>query len=448
MRTVASTPVAAGTAPTDVNQLWALYYLFSCDWSNGLKIRQSFTTEVVRSTSECEQRRALVQSPLRTVEVDLQIRGSDQIAAFRSFLMRAATCRFLVPLYSEECVVTNETGGDTLVVNRAFSDTRFVVGGRCALVSYDSRGASLVVSSFVATSLSVSSIQGGTFTTNDIGKSLFPLIECEILLNQDSVIITDSLLTASMVFIESHGDYSLDSMAAIGTNPGGVSASPGGTSYPLLAIEPDFSGSNKAGVQRAGETTVVGRGPITQVFGPRGRFSYELSYAQLSRTSAMALIKHFEAMGGRFKAFWLLSPCSDFKAVSFTSTTVVVAASDPADSGNVEHMNTVDWSYFPYIGVKMLDGSFQLRAIIGTPTLSAGLWTVTVATWTTTPSLATISRLSVANLVRFDTDEMEETWITDGVMSTTLKMLELLSEKSVAISNTKDWTSGWVNTFA
>lgn len=433
MSVVASTPVAVGTAPTDVNQLWALAYLFACDWSNGIKIRQSFLTDVVKSKSDCEQRRALVQSPARTIEVDLQIRGAEQIGLFRSFLMRATNCRFLVPLYSEEVVIVGESGGTTLTSARQFSDTRFVVGGRCALVGYGADGYYSSLSSFVASAVTGFLITGSGFSTGDIGKSLFPLVECELILDQSATIITDQLLKASLVFVEARGDSSLDSMAAIGTNPLGVTT----LSYPVLTIDPDFAGTNNMGVQRAGETVVSGRGVISQNFGSRGRFRYDLSYAQLDRTSAMSLIKHFEAMGGRCKAFWLLSPCTDFLAVfstPWTSTTAVVRS---------PNLVVLDWSFYPYLGVKMLDGTIQIRAIVGTPTLSSGNWTITVAAWTVTPTLATIQRLSIANLVRFDSDEMEENWITDGVMSTSLKMIELPLEKALTISNIKDWTQGY-----
>lgn len=434
MSVVATSPVAVTDPTTDVNQLWALAYLFACDWSNGIKIRQSFQTDVVKSKSDCEQRRALVQSPARTIEVDLQIRGAEQIGLFRSFLMRATNCRFLVPLYSEEVVIVGESGGTTLTSARQFSDTRFVVGGRCALVGYGADGYYSSLSSFIASAVSGFTITGSGFTTADIGKSLFPLIECELILDQSATIITDQLLRASLVFVEARGDSSLDSMAAIGTNPLGVTATPGSTTYPVLTIDPDFAGDNKLGVQRAGETVVSGRGIISQNFGSRGRFRYDLSYAQLNRTSAMNLIKHFEAMGGRCKAFWLLSPCTDFVAVSFTGTTVVVRS---------PNLVVLDWTFYPYIGVKVLDGTIQIRAIVGTPTLSGSNWTITVAAWTVTPTLATIQRLSIANLVRFDSDEMEENWITDGVMSTSLKMVELPLEKALTISNIKDWTQGY-----
>ncbi len=149
----------------------------------------------------------------------------------------------------------------------------------------------------------------------------------------------------------------------------------------------------------------------------------------------MKFVRWFEAMGGRYLPFYLLSPLTDFVAVSFDASHVTVKANFLAN----------DWNFFPAIGVLMIDGTFQIRLITGTSQSGAN-WILTVDAWTTTPTLNTIRRLSAAHLVRFDTDEMVEEWITDGVMQinqTLLNFVELLDEKSLTIANIKDLTGGY-----
>lgn len=441
--TYLNTTTGAGTVfgtvvgfPTDSNQLWALAYLFTADWSKGMKLHSAFMTDVTKALSDIEQRRAMMLAPARIIEADLLIRGSDAIGYFRSFLMRAGNARFLLPLWCDEMRVTGVStvaGNSVLSVDGTVLDRRYFVGGRVAVVGFNATRSlvtSLTVAVIGATGSTITAV-GTPFDTSMIGYSVYPLIEAELLLEHTASILCGNVLQLTLSCSESRGVFSLDTLAAIGSNPGAVSFN----SYPVLVLEPDAD-ANNLGMQRSGEVATSGRGKVTQIYGPRGRFTYVFHYLQLSRLKSANLIRWFEAMAGRLHAFYVLSPTNDFIAISFTSMTAVVQS----------FLLAIDWTWFPAIGVKMPDGSYQFQIVsTGTPPVQSGAnWTLTFDTpWTTTPDPATIQRLSAAHLMRFDVDEMVEEWTTDGVMASSLKLVELTSEVNVTIANIKDFSGGY-----
>jgi hypothetical protein len=242
MSTAASTPVAVGSSPTSPDQLRGLLYIFACDWHSGVKIHQSYLTDVTKSITDVEQRRALVQSPSRIVETSLLIRGSEAVGYFNSFLQRATSSRFLYPIYSDEVYVTGTVGGSTITCDQTITDRRFVVGGRIAIVGYGP-GRRTVTSLTVATILSVGStlVASAPFSPSAAaGYSVFPLIEGEVILDQTNSVLTDGILQLTLSVSESRGAFSLDPLAQIGANLGGPTF--GG--YPILTIEPDGGANN------------------------------------------------------------------------------------------------------------------------------------------------------------------------------------------------------------
>lgn len=430
MTVAASTLIANTVTPTTVDQLWSLYYLFPNNWVSGVTIHQSFMTDVIKSQSDLEQRRALMLCPARIFEVELLIKGHKQIGYFRAWLMRATVSRFLFPVHTDR--ITPTSGGSNSIgyVSGATTDKRYFVGGRVAVVKFDQNRLPtyLNVDTISVVGATALTVTGGTnYNFIDGTYYLYPLIEGELLLEQSSAILTSHVLQATLSISESRGNFSLDTLQAIGSNPSGLTFN----GFPLLNIEPDMQ-TNNFGLQRSGTYTQNGRGKVLQIFGSRGRALYDLNFVQLSRTKAMQLVRWFEAMGGRLLPFYLLSPLADWKAVSFDATHVTVESS----------LIGIDWVYFPAIGVLMTDGTYQLRTITGT-SQSGSNWILTVAAWSVTPSLTTIKRLACAQLVRFDVDEMIEAWNTDGVMSSNLKLVELLAENSLTISNIKDFTQGY-----
>lgn len=434
MSVTPSTLIASAATPTDPAQLWSVPFIFMANWDGGVTVRQSFMTDVIQAQSGLEQRRALTLCPTRIFEVDVLINDAKQIGYFRAWMMRAAQSRFTWPVHTDRLRCT---GGsvNTINVNIPSGDLakyRLQSGQRVAVVKFDQNRLPTYYN--VDTTNTVAGGSGFTLTSGTDYSFLnstyyvYPLVEAELLLEQSAASISAGVLTANLVISESRGNFTLDTLAAIGSNPGGLTFN----GYPLLNIEPDCD-SNKIGMTRLGAYTQSGRGKVLQLFDSRPRFNYELSWLQLTRTKSANLIKWFEAMAGRLLPFYLLSPLIDWKPISFTGTTVTVESSLLAN----------DWPNFPAIGVLMSDGTYQLRLITGTAQ-SGNNWILTVAAWSVTPTLATCKRIACAQLVRFDTDEMVEKWQTDGVMASSLTLLELTAENSLTITDIKDFTQGYI----
>lgn len=439
MSVTPSNLIAATAAPTDPSQLWATPYVFTNNWggsAGGVTIHQSFMTDVIQAQSGLEQRRALTLCPSRVLEVELLIKGAKQIGYFRAWLARAAVSRFLFPVYPDRIQLVSGRVGSVVFASGLVGDRRYFVGARFAIVQFDIDRMPTYYSVETIDSIAFNTLFFTSATNYSFVNStyfIFPLIEAELLLDYSDVIMSAGILDANLVIAESRGNYSLDCFNAIGSNPGGLSF--GG--YPLLNIEPDGladgTNTNKMGINRMGSYTQNGRGKVLQLFDSRGRFDYELTWTQLTKAKSAALIRWFEAMGGRYLPFYLLSPLTDFKVVSFTGTTVTV------ETG----LLALDIAAIQTIGVLMTDGSYQIRTVTGSAQ-SGNNWIFTVATWSVLPTLATIKRCALVQLVRFNVDEMIELWTTDGVMSTTLALIELTAENSLTIANIKDFTQGYM----
>jgi hypothetical protein len=85
------------------------------------------------------------------------------------------------------------------------------------------------------------------------------------------------------------------------------------------------------------------------------------------------------------------------------------------------------------VGLVMSDGTFYVRDAVSVDDIG------TVYKITVDPNLpagldaADVVRVARARRVRFDSDEMEETWTNAGIVGTTLKVIETLEEKDVSL---------------
>src|SRR5690606_17369611 len=93
-----------------------------------------------------------------------------------------------------------------------------------------------------------------------------------------------------------------------------------------------------------------------------------------------------------------------------------------------------DWTFRPYIGMVLSDGTRVIRKIANR-VRDAGQDFLILDTAIPQLSANDIVTCTSAHLVRLDSDELEEKWHNTEVMETDLPVISLLEEKELEIEN-------------
>lgn len=182
----------------------------------------------------------------------------------------------------------------------------------------------------------------------------------------------------------------------------------------------DWKGNISIGAKREEIVSSIGITDETERKGDRPLAIGKMDFLFLYREDAHRLLRFFDSRRGRTYPFLLPSPVLDLIYDGISTTTV-----------SVLHHNRpeVDWMFFPYIVVGMPNGDKHLRRITSTTrTGNVDVLTVDPAL----PALTDVLQVRTAALMRFDTDEITETWQTDEVMRTSLPVREV--EFDIAIT--------------
>lgn len=367
---------------------------------------------------------------MRTLLAHLQALSAQETLQLRSAVVRASTSRSLVPLFSDQTTATSTIASMDTVISCDTTLRRFAAGSR--VVIYNDQSDPLVNTFDVREidSLNSSSITLTAGVTNAYlsGALIFPLIEAKIIFRQQGQILTDHTTDLLLDVIEVVGDTQLPVTTTIGTSPSGVYEH---DSIPLLEANEDFNRSISWSVNRDGGFIQSGIGSIPQPYGSRGRIALTLPVTATTRQAAWDVVNFFDSRGGRLHPFWLMLPTNDLsplRLVDAAGSGIVVTAVGPER----------DWDDRPYIGIIADDGTRMIRTI-SSVSRSAGEDTLTFDTnldteWGT-PDINAMDRFSLAYKCRFDSDELVEQWKNDQVMTTTLKVIELLEEKAVTVTD-------------
>ena len=417
MSVTPSTTISTSTQ-AGVSELWALAYLFRANWSNEVKTSTAWNTDVATAKSVAEQRRGLTGRPSRRSSATLFGLTLSQTASLTSFLQRSAQSRSLFPLFSDQSRATAASSGST--INCPTDYRRVSVGSRVVIMS-EASGA-FDVRTVISKTSSTITVDSPLSTTFPIDSLVLPLLESRVLLSSAGLIITDRLGSAKVEGYELPGPWCADPSAAPNSTPAGFSSYLG---HPILDIPLNYTSPLGFEINREGAHTGTGISQAVEVFGSRARVSLELPFLFTSRAEWWKLNTLLDSRCGRTFPFWVPSPTEDYEVDSYTVSGLKVKANGPE----------LDWQYRPYIYLAKLDGTVQVRTVVS-HLRSGGLDTLVLDTPFTSPTSGSpVSRVGICYLARLDSDEIEESWITDETCEVTLKVVELLEEKSVTITN-------------
>ena len=165
---------------------------------------------------------------------------------------------------------------------------------------------------------------------------------------------------------------------------------------------------------------------IFQAFGEKPGETFSLPFLFDSRADAFNLLEFFESSGGALRPFWAPAPSAPFKAISITGSGAIVTVQTllaETEDLTVEYLwslnrNTQVHDVHKVNQITVLGGgqvAFTLNDVIPNENLEEWLFTT-------------------AHLCRFERDELQERWLTDTVLNTSLVAKELVNEKDVPIT--------------
>lgn len=442
-----STGIAAGTLPSS-DQLWLFGELFRNDWTEGMSVSREYKTNVEFGISAAEQRYGLASRPVHSMSVLLQAGGRDNLGSLQtisssarreigsiiSLARRQTMAKALWPLFSDEVRSTAAwaSGSDTITVE----DTtlrRITVGKRVVVIPPDMPNRQdgpyypdtypLVIATVTAVSTNLIELDVAAAQNWPAGARIYPLFEARLQFQLQGEITTDSYASLSITVIEEEGPTQIPGRVPVGDLPAGATVKDG---LPVLDPDYDYSGITW-GFSRRGQRSNEGISGSTVAYGSRGMFTMSYPIVATSRAEAFKEIEFFDSRGGKLHPFWLIPPTSDYYDFlgTFAGGTQIILKSGGSP---------LDFDFRPYVYIRESGGTLHIREIDNALRASEDTYLLTLTE--SIPTLAAgAASVGVVYKARFDIDEMTEEWITDEVMQTTLRIIEVEEEKSITITD-------------
>lgn len=459
--TVVPSNLVSPELEASADELWDLGALFLANWVDSVRVHTAYVTDISEAKTGDESRIGLIGRPYRTLSFRVLSWGGEEVQMLNALATRSGIARSMVPLY---CDLTHTTQANP--TNTVYCDTRnrrFYIGARVILaclpdipywaaattyapgdqVQY---GGKCYLSRLTGTSATTPAADAANWRlipppttlqhhigvveevhddrlvlsailteSYPVGSVVLPLIECEVNLSSDLDILTDSGSEGTLEFREITGKSALPPLTEPGTL---LSPSHGG--IPVLTLPLQW-GKLRSGSARTGKITSIGLGNVAEVYNDRAKATRTLQFLQLNRTEAFDLLRFFDSRGGRNYPLWVPSPDNDYFVTKYDSASAIrVRASGPF----------YDWAFRPHIFFLDVAGNYQIRTVTPVERIGGEDY---LSLDTALNLSVTFEKVGLCLLCRFDTDEIEENWITDAVMDASLPVIEVLNERPLPV---------------
>lgn len=395
--------------------------LFMHNWSDQSTLETSWLTDVQQSANDgAEERRGLSLKPIRTLNLLWSIEGKSEADRMLVLLRKIAQQRFQIPLYMDQSPLTAAASSGTSTLTLDTSKARFFIGARIVIVRRSNGAAPATYQYNTIGAVSLGSITTGTplsanVAVNDI---VLPMIDCEIMLSPKMKYDMAYGAQIKMAVTEVAGASQLPAHSS--DNPLGFELYRG---MPIFNIEPNWLTGLDVGIMRQGERYKAGRTDNTYVAAERGRLTSSYFLTMERDEMAWNVVEFFDTRRGRLRSFWLVDQDQIHEAVACSTSFLDI---DPfGDFTNFQEETE-------FIALVMNDGTTIIREAVNIDAV-LGVWRITPEVDWPVIDIADIRRIARARIVRFDSDSMQETWMTDNVMTTRLDFIECLEEKDVEL---------------
>lgn len=412
-------PVAGADNVTPLELPDVLPLLTLHNWLSPVTVETAYQTDVSEAETVAEDRRLLAARPTRLLRGRLS--GVNAADALRLLMTasRLAQGRTVGYLYSDKARITAASSGTTVWCDTRWR--RFFVGQRVAVVAFEQNRATVVdhraILGVLPDRIVVDVALSQTFPK---GSRAYPCIDADVALSVDESLHSDRVLDVLVSYQEVAGPSALPPTA---NDPPGSMQLDDEDGLPILSGRFDWGATRSAGVRRSGEVFGSGKAQVTYVRGERAQGQNEFVFKCSSRESFWPVLNFWDSRRGRGKPFWAVDQSTAFEVDSITTT-----YADVLPSGNIEDVE----DFVQNVGVELRDGTVYRRAV-DTVAVAGDFWRITFAD--ALPALGSpLRRLTVARLMRGDSDAMTEEWESDEAVTVRIPARELLEEKSVELA--------------
>jgi len=409
-------------------------YIFLHNWVTQAKLATSFRTDVSTSPdSGAESRRGLGVKPTRTLDLEWTIcdpqtvtgiNSLEQLERLEVFLRRLTDQRFQVPIYMDQQELTTSYASSATTIAVPTDKARFFPGQRVAIVQLDFMGQPVSHSFHQISDMTNASL---TFTATlgvavAAGSLVFPLMDCEVLLDVDADYATARMPSVKLTVAEAPGASQLPPIKS--DNPSGATLAH--DDRPVWYEEPDWTRGITKGRSRQGNRNRGGRADFVSVEADRSRQIHRFEVTG-NRDTIWGALEFFETRRGRLRSFWHIDQDQYFELVDIDAGGTFVGISE----------NTLDLAdtqeEFDALGLVMSDGTHYVRDVSN---ILAILTVFRVSLLTPLPAGLSVNdyhRVARARLVRFDKDEFVETWNHTGYGTAGIGIIEVLNEQDFEV---------------
>lgn len=410
--------------------------IFMHDWADQLVLRSSYLTDVTIAGTGAESRLGLRLKPSRSMDVvwrqtrdEFDANDLSRLDRLYVFLRRLTGTRFAIPLYPDQRVLSQSYTSldDELLIDTTRG--RWFPGARVAVVQLTWTGSYLshsfhLIESLQSDRLVLTTGLGLTVAAESL---VIPMIDCEVALEAALLHEIGCLAEVTVTVDEVPGASQL---------PATKSDTPDGTpthlSIPILDVDPDWSNGVRRGRSRQGSEFQSGRARGVSTFADRSREKHELHFTNQRGCGPggqdfWKLVQFFDTRRGRLRSFWHIDQERIWECAQVTTAFISVVPFGDFDDFSEELQGG-------QVGLIMSDGTFYVRDAVTVQDV-ASVYRITIDPALPSGLNATdVIRVARARRVRFDSDEMTETWTSAGLAETDLTVLETLEEKDVEIS--------------
>lgn len=402
----------------------ANYEVFIHNWDRGVQLANAYMTDVTfSSVTGAEERRSLRDKPRRTLSVDYLNSDTSVIDRLIVNARRLTTTRVPFPLYCDESIGTAVSASGQTSVWCDTSNRRFFVGGRVLIVPHNQDNFVAmdeldtgIIEEILEDHLVLEDNLSLSFGVNGAGFSVYPLIDCEIVLAPSVTFQTHTITRWEMVVDEVLGANTLPA-----TRQGRPLDMPLLEGLPVLNLNSDQNFRN--GIQisyvRDGDSYGRGRGNVVDPNDYRYKQVTEWSLLSSTRTEAWKVVQFLDWARGRGRSFFAMDEEALWTPIALDPTFIEI---DPL--GEFDDFETD----LDYIGIEMIDGTIHVRKVNTIQDLTT-VWRITTTgdDWPTL-NVNEVRRISRVRKSRLVDDEFEENWSTLEVCEFRFRVTEVLDE--------------------
>lgn len=410
------------TPPPTPLLLPSAYEVFIHDWSNGLRLENSYMTDVtVSAITGAEERRILREKPERTQTIRYVNTTRAVIDRLIVNARRLTAARVPFPLYCDESIGTANSNSGQPNVYCDTSLRRFFVGGRVAVVPLN--GTNFVSSTLLDTGIIQEVtvdhlVLEGNLNLSYIAGSfvVYPLIDCEYVLAPNLIFETHHTVVWELAVVEILGANTLPPTRSI--RPFDMPLLEG---FPILNlnIDQDFASGVSVSYVRDGGTFGRGRGTVVSPNDYRYKQVTEWNFIAETRTAAWKVIQFLDWARGRGRTFFQTDE-EDLWTILVSSSTFIEVDPIGTYADFAADLN--------YIGIEMLDGTIHARRVNTIQNLGSVWRITTIGENLPALTLSQVRRVFRVRKSRLVSDSYEENWKNLEVCRLKFSTIEALDE--------------------